>query len=235
LDKDKSLVIRSVRLAWIVVAVVMIVVVAVTSAEIPAVVLALMSFPAGLLANFLAPFSFPVRVVGLPDPEVLVVPVAMGVLGFIQWFVVVPRIAAKLSDSVRRALVVLVVWVLAQAATILVSMPLNRVTGKMVCEVNAILFHAWLAIPATVAAAAGGLAVSSLVDRQPPRRWTLLLGCLFFVASAALQANVLFDEQSTSNRIGVLLEVLLPGCACILAGSFASRSRQERGAGVGSQ
>jgi len=233
LDENTTQVFRSVRLVWIVVAVAMIVAVAVTSAEMPAVVLALMSYPAGLLANFLSPF--PVRIAGLPDPEGLVVPLAMGVLGFIQWFVVVPRIAGKLSESVRRAIVVLVVWVLAQATSILVSMPLNRVTEKMACHVNAILFHAWLAIPATVAAAAGGLAVSSFVDRQGPRRWTLLLGCLFFVASTALQAGVLFDPQSTSNRIGVLLEVLLPGCACILAGSFASRSRHERGAEVGEQ
>ena len=226
---------RLVRLAWIVVAIAMIVVVAVRSAEIPAVVLGVMSYPAGLLANFLAPFSFPVRIAGLPDPEVLVVPVAMGVLGFIQWFVVVPRLARKITGSMRRAIIVLGVWVLAEATAIVLSMLLNRVTGRIACHVNAILFHAWLVIPATVAAAAAGVAVSRIVDSRGPRRWTALLACLFVVASTGLQAGVLFDTQSISNRIGVLLEMLLPGVACIVAGSYAPRSRQEHAAAGASQ
>ena len=224
---------RSIRLAWIVIAVVTIVVVATRGAETPAVVLALMSYPAGLLANFLAPF--PVRIAGLPDPEVLLVPLAMGVLGFIQWFVVVPRLARKIHGWMRRAIILLGIWVIAEATAIVLSTSLSRVTERIVCHVNAILFHAWLAIPVTVLAAAGGLAVSSLLDRQGSRRWTVLLASLFFVYSAALQASLLFARQSTSNRIGVLLEVLLPGFACAIAGAYASRLRQEHAVGGASQ
>jgi hypothetical protein len=123
---------------------------------------------------------------------------------------------------------------LAEVTTILLSMSLNRFTGRMTCHVNAILFHVWLAIPATVSAAAGGLVVSML-DRRGPKRWTALLAGLFFVAAAALQTDVLFATQSTSNRIGVLLEVLLPACACFVAGAYATRLWQEHVAAGASQ
>ena len=224
MDKKTTLVFRSVRLVWIVVASAMIAAVASSAAETPAVVLALMSYPAGLLANFLAPF--PVRIAGLPDAEVLLVPLAMGVLGFTQWFVVVPRLARKIHGWMRRAIILLGIWVIAEATAIVLSTSLNRITERIVCHVNAILFHAWLAIPVTVSAAAGGLAVFSFIDRQGSRRWTVLLASLFFVYSTALQASLLFATQSASNRIGVLLEILLPGFACAIAGAYASRLRQ---------
>jgi hypothetical protein len=181
------------------------------------------------------PFSFPVRIEGLPDPEVLIIPLTAGVLGFIQWFVVVPWIARRLSVRLRRAAILLAVWLLAEAAAIVVSMSLNRTAARISCHVNVILFHAWLAIPAVVAATAGSLAASRLIDSQNPRRWTVLLAGLFLVAGAALQTAVLFDPQSTANRIGVLLELLLPACACMVAGSFASRlPHAHRAAGASS-
>ena len=211
-------------------------------AELPGTVLALMSYPASFLANFLTPF--PVRVAGLPDPEVLFIPLAMGVLGFVQWFVFAPKVVGAVSRwsratpakrGIAGAIVVLVVWVLAELVAIVLSTSLDRLTKRMPCHLNPILFHAWLAIPMSVAAATGGLVIANFFDRQDARPWTVMLASLFFVVSTALQAVVLFAPQSTSNRIGALIEVVLPVVVCFSTSYYASRSRHEHAAAGASQ
>jgi len=237
-----ALTFRLVRLAWILVAAAMIVIVAAYGerAETPSLVLALMSYPASLLANFVGPL--PVRIAGLPDPEVLLVPLAMGALGFVQWFVIAPRIIAKLNrwhritpatrsdlgkSMTARAVILLVIWLLAEITAIALSMSLNRVTERLPCHVSTILFHLWLAIPMSIAAIAGGLGASRVFEGQSAKLWSAALACLFVLASVTLQAGILFDSQSTANRIGAVIEAVMPGLLCFVIASYASRARRE--------
>ena len=69
-------------------------------AVLPIVGLMLISFPASYLASPMTElmFDFPVRVEGMPFPSAWwVYAVLTLVLGYLQWFVVLPRFAAKVS------------------------------------------------------------------------------------------------------------------------------------------
>lgn len=91
---------RTIRLGWLVIAASLLALLSVSGVDspIPMLGIALISVPAGLLAAPLAiaVFSFPVRIAGIPSPPAWwVYAVLMLGLGYVQWFVVLPKIAAR--------------------------------------------------------------------------------------------------------------------------------------------
>jgi hypothetical protein len=207
------------------------------NAETPGVVLALMSYPASFLASELF-VPFPVRVQGLPDPEIVIVPLAMGALGFVQWFIVVPWLTAKILEWHRNApvtrtgtsrrnianvIILMTVWVIAEIAAIALSMPLNRLNGQLARHLGAIIFHVWLAIPAAVAAAVAALIIARLFSGRDATFWVASIACLFLCAGAINAALMLFNARSNTDRVGAIVEALTPAVVCLTVGLYSSR------------
>jgi hypothetical protein len=234
----KTRVFRAARLAWILLAATMaVLVVRDRNAETPGVVLALMSYPASFLASELF-VPFPVRVQGLPDPEIVIVPLAMGALGFVQWFVVVPWLTAKILEwhgnapvtrtgtsrrNTANVIILLTVWFIAEIAAIALSMPLNQLNGQLARHIGAVVFHIWLAIPAAIVGAVAAIVIARLFSAKDATFWVASLACLFLCAGAFNAALVLFNACSNANRVGAIVEALTPAVVCLTAGMYASR------------
>jgi hypothetical protein len=93
---------RAVRWAWVLIAALLFVLLTLwgPDALLPIVGLMLMSFPAGLLASPLTVsiFDFPVQVEGLPFPPAWWIHGLLAlILGYLQWFVLLPRLVTRIS------------------------------------------------------------------------------------------------------------------------------------------
>ena len=203
--------------------------------DVPVIVVALMSYPASLLANVF-PATFPVRVEGLPElPLPLLL---MAVFGFVQWFVAVPWGLAKILASHRKvavtradvagqsaanAALLVGTWMLAEIGALLFSMPLNGMTDAMACHVNAFVFHLWLALPTAVAAGLATLLIARVFQARDSRRWIVALTALFLCASAIKAALLLLGVGPHADHVGPLVEAVIPPLVCVLVGLHMSR------------
>jgi hypothetical protein len=227
---------RLIRVVWVVVAVTT-AVLAETLGErgvIPAVVLGLMSAPAGALANFFPPSSIDIE--GLPAFSLY--PVLTAAFGFAQWFWLAPRIVSSVMswhriqsstrfDVIRKkaadVVILLTTWLLAEAVAIAFSMTLNRVTDRFPCHVWPVLFHLWLAIPMAATATFGATAIVYLFRDEGSAFWIGALALLFLCTSTLLNTPVLLSFDAGRDPIGPLVEAVTPALVCVLAGMVVPR------------
>jgi len=211
---------------------------------LPATVLALMSYPAGLLANTL-PIEFPVRFERFS--AVPLWPLFTAGFGFAQWVLFVPWVSAKIMEwhrsgirtrahTIRKMaadiLILLVTWFFSEVLAILISIPLNPLTHRLVRYVGAVAFHLWLAIPLTVTAALAGAIVVRVFHTEGATRWLVALVSLFLCAGA-LQAAILLTGRIPSgasarraDHVGSIVQALTPALMCSLVGVSESRRRK---------
>lgn len=227
---------RVLRVVWVLVAATS-VVLAETLGErgdIPAVVLGLMSAPAGLLINFLPPSSIYIESL----PEFSLYPLLMAALGFAQWFWLAPRLVSSVMswhrvqsatgfDLIRKkaadVIILLTTWLLAEAIAIAFSMTLNRTTDGLGCHVGSVLFHLWLALPTAAAAMLAAIATVSLFRAERSAFWIGALTALFLCVSAVEAAMLLSADTAGRDRAGQLVGVVTPALVCMLAGVVAAR------------
>jgi hypothetical protein len=232
-----------VRLLWSIIAAVLVVTAAIRPghADTPTFVLGLLSYPASLLAEFLIPI---VGQIDPPEVGILIIQIATGMLGFFQWFLVIPSVAALLGrwhhaspatsldrgrQGIARMVFVLIIWAIAELVALGLSTAFSGVTSKLACGLNAIVFHAWVAIPMLLAAVVAAFALSRLwSDRTDVFFWNVVLAAFFLLASLLFQAVVFLDARSMANRVGVLIEVVLPAALCVAVGLCERRQRPVR-------
>ena len=97
----RTILTRAVRWGWVTIAALLLVLHTLWGLEapLPFVGILLLSFPAGLLAGPITNFisDFPVRIEGMPfPPPWWIYGLLALVLGYLQWFVLLPRVAGKL-------------------------------------------------------------------------------------------------------------------------------------------
>ena len=228
---------RAVRLVWIVVAATMIALLAVLPAgtETPIIVIALMSYPAGMLANFFPPV-FPVRMEGFP--ELTIYPLLTVVFGFVQWFVVVPWLLGKVwsahrnvhvtpagvaGQHVSRVVLLIGTWLLAEICAMALSIALNDATQAVVRHLNRFTLHLWFDIPGALAAGTAALLFARLFDARESRSWIVALAALFLCASTINAATLRLGAGLLGGRIWPIIDVVIPAALCLLVGLHASR------------
>jgi hypothetical protein len=208
--------------------------------EVPAVVLGLMSMPAGALANFLPPSLTYIE----SFPQFSLYPLLTAALGFAQWFWLAPRIVSSVMswhrlqsstgfDLIRKKaadlIILLTTWLLAEAIAIALSMARNGITDRFGCRAGSVTFHLWLAIPMAAAAALAAAAIVYLFRAEPSAFWIGALSLLFLSVSASNAALLLSDAGSGSHdRSGLLVEAAIPALVCVLAGVVVSRRALRR-------
>ena len=203
--------------------------------ETPVIVVALMSYPAGMLAN-LFPAILPVRVEG--SPELTLYPLLTVAFGFVQWFIVVPWLFGKVLTShrnvqetragvagqrVSRIVLVLGTWLIAEALAIVLSISLNGASDRVVRHVNGVVFHLWLAVPGAVAAAIAALVIARLFHARDFQFWIVALAALFLCASVLNAATLFLGVERPCDRLGPIVEAVIPALVCVPVGRYAFR------------
>jgi hypothetical protein len=206
----------------------------------PIVVVALISYPTGMLANVF-PLVFPVRVEGFP--ELSLPPLLTVAFGFVQWFVVVPWLFSKILTShksipgmragvagqnVSRVVLLLGTWFLAEICAIALSIALNDTTHAVVRHVNRFVLHLWFDIPGALAAGTAALLFAHLFDTRDSRFWIVALAALFLCASTINAMTLHLGAGLAGDRLWLIVDAAIPALVCLLVGLYTSRRLPAR-------
>jgi len=224
-------------------------------APLPIIGVVLISFPTGLLAAPLTTlvFDFPVSIEGMPfPPPWWIYGLLALVLGYLQWFVLLPALAGKFKtwhqpsdwtdlrlwrgedamtkQTARNALLTVGAWSISAIVAMLITLvliPLNnrlRFSG----DSGAVIMWVWFRLPEAITAVAAAVAVPWLVETRRPYAWVAALAALYLYTGVmdAIRTHAGFQSPPTTlDNVGVVIAGLLPTFACAIAAVWYHRRR----------